>query len=338
MALDSDEFIKNEVFESVGEPGHSKLRIFQQTSNFDHKDISDGGLTFNYKNLTYGSCDAMWYVEDSFHYIGLNKDISIKPVLALEGTDCLSRGSNGNAQYQRFHHALGAVKNNILGVYYLKEGDSKVQEDLYYMAYQASQIEKGTYLILQDLNIVKEILQLNSKPELQKILIQQQLKKMNENWSKKFKEQYNNSWDVFAQKRSTVIFPSSIIKVTGRNFRNFTESSQRAGHIAVGEMYLSKYFFPEKKLYYVFPRMSLVEKSKLDSNKNNKEWSLLRGEENVEIITRDEIIGLDSETLKLFEELSDKPLKGSFVSVHNKLKNQLLDLFKKNLISISNQR
>lgn len=336
MALDSDEFIKNEVFDVVGEPGDSKLRIFQQTSNFDHKDINEGGLTFNYKNLTYGSCDAMWYVEDSFHYIGLNKDLDIKPIVALEGTDCLSRGSNGNAQYQRFHHALGAVKNNVLGVYYLKQGESKVQEDLFYMAYQASKIEKGTYLILQDLNIVKEILELNNEPKLQKILIQKQLENMKEIWNRKFKEQYKNSWDVFAQKRSTVIFPSSIIKVTGRNFRNFTESSQRAGHIAVGEMYLSKYFFPEKKLYYVFPRMSLEEKNKLDSNKNNKEWSLLRREENVEIITRDEIIGLDTEMIESFEELADKPLKGIFVSSHNKLKNQLLDLFKKQLISISN--
>lgn len=336
MALDSDEFIKNEVFELVGQPGNSKLRIFQQTSNFDHKDINEGGLTFNYKNLTYGSCDAMWYIEESFHYFGLNKDIKIKPIVALEGTDCLSRGSNGNAQYQRFHHALGAVKNNVLGVYYLKQGESKVQEDLYYMAYQASKIEKGTYLILQDLNIVKEILELNNEPELQKILIQKQLENMKEIWNMKFKEQYKNSWDVFAQKRSTVIFPSSIIKVTGRNFRNFTESSQRAGHIAVGEMYLSKYFFPEKKLYYVFPRMSLEEKNKLDSNKNNKEWSLLRREENVEIITRDEIIGLDTEMIDSFKELADKPLKGMFISSYNKLKNQLLDLFKKELISISN--
>ena len=33
-------------------------------------------------------------------------------------------------QYQRFHHALGAVKAGIIGVYYLKKGVHKIQEDL----------------------------------------------------------------------------------------------------------------------------------------------------------------------------------------------------------------
>ena len=47
MAQDSDEFIKNEIFNNVGQPGNSHLRIFQQTSNFDHNDISEGGLTFS---------------------------------------------------------------------------------------------------------------------------------------------------------------------------------------------------------------------------------------------------------------------------------------------------
>ena len=42
---------------------------------------------------------------------------------------------------------------------------------------------------------------------------------------------------------STIIKKNYVIKYAGRMKRNFTDGSQRAGHIAVGEMFLTKYFF-----------------------------------------------------------------------------------------------
>jgi hypothetical protein len=334
MAQDSDEFIKNEIFNNVGQPGNSHLRIFQQTSNFDHNDISEGGLTFSVGNLMYGSCDAMWFNDSSFYYSGTQQYLNFKPIIALEGTDCLSRGSNGNAQYQRFHHALGAVKNGVIGIYYLKEGNSSVSADLYYMAYKASKIEKGTYLILQDLKVVKEILEADQDPDLQNHIIHRELNNMIKLWNIKFHSQYKNNWDIYAKKRNLVIYNDSIIKITGRNYRNFTDSSQRAGHIAVGEMYLTKYFFPDKKLYYTFPRMSLEEKNNLDSNSNSKEWNLLRKEENVEIICRDEIVNLDNKYINNLIDISTVPLKGFPLRLWNSIKKELINEFREKRINI----
>lgn len=147
MAYSSDEIIKREIIDYLGYETHGiKLRVFPQSSNEDQKPFSEGGLTFGYKGVSYGSCDAAWYVDEKW-VDGLNeKEINQKPVIALEGTDALNRNSGGNALYQRFHHALGAVKNGVVGVYYLKKGKTKIQPDLFGMAYFASKVEKGKYL------------------------------------------------------------------------------------------------------------------------------------------------------------------------------------------------
>ena len=85
---------------------------------------------------------------------------------------------------------------------------------------------------------------------------------------------------MFSKKRSTIIFKNHIIKYSARNILNFTDSSQRAGHIAVGEMYLTKYFFPEYKFFYFWPRMNRDELDYLNKNKiNDKEWNLLSTED-----------------------------------------------------------
>ena len=76
-------------------------------------------MTFSYQKTNYGSCDLA-YVDSKTE----------KPYLAIEGTDALNRGSSGNAQYQRFHHALGAVKNGFIGVYYLRKGTLKLGRPL----------------------------------------------------------------------------------------------------------------------------------------------------------------------------------------------------------------
>ena len=135
MALSSDEIVKREIIDNVGASvGPYYARVFHEGSNDDQRLFSDGGLTFSYENQDYGSCDCV-YVEKKN-----GKEVAI---LAIEGTDCLGRGSSGNAQYQRFHHALGAVKNGITGIYYLRHGKHKVQEDLYGMAYNISSCVGG---------------------------------------------------------------------------------------------------------------------------------------------------------------------------------------------------
>ncbi len=319
MAYSSDEIIKREIIDYLGhEINDIKLRIFPQSSNDDQKLFSEGGLTFGFNGVSYGSCDAAWYVDEKW-IDGLNgKEIDKKPVIALEGTDALNRNSGGNALYQRFHHALGAVKNGLVGVYYLKKGLTKIQPDLYGMAYYASQVEKGNYLITDDLNVVKELLERYNDKNSFDLFIKDYLEKMYEIFNEKFQLFYKGDWNEFAKKRSTIIKDDYVIKYAGRSRRNFTDGSQRAGHIAVGEMFLTKYYFYNKKFYYLFPKMTHEDLDLLDKNKNtDKEWFLLRNEPNVFIKTIDDIEGVDKNIKKKLLQIKDEPLKGDAFKTFN---------------------
>jgi hypothetical protein len=312
MALSSDEIIKREIVDVLGShTGDLMLRVFPQSSNDDQKLFENGGLTFSFEGVDYGSCDACWYIND-------DKTGKPKAIIALEGTDALNRNSSGNAQYQRFHHVLGAVKNGIIGVYYLKKGVDKIQEDLYGMAFFATQKESGTYLVINDLSVLKDILLLYHKTEELKQYINRYMNQMHQTFQRKFAEKYNNDWNRFAEKRSTIIKSDHVIKYAGRMKRNFTDSSQRAGHIAVGEMYLTKYYFYDKKFYYLFLKMDLEDLKYLDANKSNdKEWYLLRHEPNVEIKTMDHIHNLPAKIRQILHTIKDEPVKGEVMSLYH---------------------
>lgn len=320
MALSSDELIKREIIDKVGEYSSVKLRIFPQSSSDDQLLFSRGGLTFGINSVSYGSCDSVWYVEESWTDPFNQKKYKFKPIIALEGTDALNRRSSGNAQYQRFHHALGAVKSGITGIYYLRKGSCKIQEDLYGMAYFASKIESGNYLIIDDLKIVKDLIK-SYRTKRYDSIVTSVLNEMYKKYIFKFNNQYKGSLENFAKKRSTIIKNKFIIKHAGRMKRNFTDSSQRAGHIAVGEMYLSKYLFVGKKIYYLFPKMTKEDLDDLDEGKKvDKEWYLLRNEPKVQIKTIDDIRGLPSNIRKEMIKIKDRPLKGETFKKYSDLK------------------
>lgn len=312
MALSSDEIIKREIIDTLGyEYGNIKLRIFPQSSREDQNLFSDGGLTFGFNGVSYGSCDACWYVDEEWVDGFNNKKIDKKPIIALEGTDALNRNSAGNALYQRFHHVLGAVKNGLIGVYYLKKGSSKIQPDLYGMAYYASRVERGNYLVTDDLKVVKGLLERYGDKNSFADFIKSYLEEMHEIFNTKFQLFYNGDWKEFAKKRSTIIKDDYVIKYAGRSRRNFTDGSQRAGHIAVGEMFLTKYYFHDKKFYYLFPKMTREDLELLDKSKNtDKEWFLLRNEPNVFIKTIDDIEGVEKKIKGKLLQIKDEPLKG----------------------------
>ena len=332
--LSSDQIIKNEIIEKVGyQKGKVRLRIFPEGSNDDQIPFEDGGLTFGQDGILYGSCDAVWYIDNSnWKNPYNNKIINKKPLIALEGTDALQRGSSGNAQYQRFHHALGAVRNGLIGIYYLKPGKDSICLELYEMAYNASIKENGTYLVIQDLDIVSRIIDITNKygedsVEL-KDYLKQELNNMHKIWvDKKFAPMYDGSWEKFANERSTIIQEDRIIKYAARSKRNFTDSSQRAGHIAVGEMYLSKYFFYNKELDYLLLRTFKEDLSELDS-KNDKEWTLLRTEENVKIKTVDDLEGLPEEIKLNLIKIKDEPLKGDALKIYKESAKAIFELIK----------
>jgi len=313
MALSSDEIIKREIIDHVGvEVGSLIARVFPESSDQDQKKFEDGGLTFTHRGVDYGSCDLAW--------VELNENGNEIPIIAVEGTDALNRGSSGNAQYQRFHHALGAVKKGLIGIYYLRHGENKIQEDLYGMAYHATQIEEGTYIIVNDLDVIKKILQLynRNKDELNSFLIEYS-RHCYSIFKDKFYEKYKGDWKIFASKRSTIIKKNYVIKHSARTKRNFTDSSQRAGHIAVGEMYLTKYYFPNRIVYYLWPRMTQNDLDYLDEHKaNDKERYLLRHEPDIHIITIDNISNVPQPTKMALNRVKDSPLKGNELTIYNR--------------------
>ena len=311
MAQSSDEIIKREIADALKEPLKNsplKLRIFPQSSSDDQKLFSQGGLTFGIKGVSYGSCDAVLYVDEPWTDPYDSKSYTMKPIIAIEGTDALNRRSSGNAQYQRFHHALGAVKDGVIGIYYLRPGVHKIQEDLYGMAHFASAAENGIYLIINDLGVLKKIIKLYDTKDLE-VFLRQYMKDSYKIFENKFVNNYSNDWKIFAESRSTIIKKSYVIKYAARMRRNFTDASQRAGHIALGEMYLSKYYFKDKKLLYLFLKMTKEDLEFLDhSKKTDKEWFLLRNEPNVSIKTLDDILGLNSATRDKLLGIKNTPL------------------------------
>lgn len=307
MALSSDELVKRELIDSIGyEYFEYEARVFPEGSNQDQKKYFEGGLTFSFNNTEYGSCDLA--------YIDLKNENKL-PFLAIEGTDALNRGSSGNAQYQRFHHALGAVKNGFVGIYYLRPGNLELQKDLYSMAYHSTRIEKGYYVITQDIEEIKEILRYGRKSfELLDGFLNNLIYSKYKIFLESFEKRYKSNWESFSEKRSTILYENYLIKYSARNILNFTDGSQRAGHIAVGEMYLTKYFFPDLIFYYLWPRMSKKELEILNlTKKHDKEWNLLTTESNVIIKTIDDLINLPENIRNGFNEISKDPLKGNFL-------------------------
>jgi len=320
MALSSDELIKRELIDQIGSQYFEyEARVFPEGSNQDQRKYFEGGLTFTFNNTDYGSCDLA-YID--------TKDENSLPFIAIEGTDALNRGSSGNAQYQRFHHVLGAVKNGFIGIYYLRPGNLKLQSDLYAMAYHSTKTEKGYYVITQDINEIKEILKFGRKSDSElKSFLNKLIESKYKIFLESFERRYQNDWNLFAKDRSTILYKNHLIKYSARNILNFTDSSQRAGHIAVGEMYLTKYFFPNHKFFYLWPRMSKQELITLNTTKkNDKEWNLLSTETNVSIKTIDDLLGIPKSIKESFMKISKDPLKGDSLLKYKSLIKELRNL------------
>ena len=334
MTNASDQLIKQEIFEIFEKMNKSKfdLRIFINSSTQDQRDFfKDKGLTFRDDNFTYGSCDACLY-----------RNIKKKEIIAIEGSDCLNRRSSGSAQYQRFHHILGPVRLGLIGIYYLRKGEHKIREDLYEMAYQASMSEKGIYIVTNDLTEVMDIINSYDDQEKRKYLINQTLINMKKKSDKAFNDKYNNDFNIFAEKRSSVILEDKIIKYQGNNYSNFTKGELRGGHLALGEIYLGKYIYPDivnnnKKLFFLFPRLTKSDLLELDEKKrNDKEWNLIRGEQNVFIKTMDDLQGIGNKLLSDLKEIKNESLKNGTKTrrIYNECMKQIVSGLKNGKIKL----
>lgn len=321
----SDNITKNElkdIFNDIENKKNFKLRIFEEGSSADQELFEDGGCTFSYKNKVYGSCDAV-IESDNF-------------VIAIEMTDALNRGSTGSAQIQRFHHALGAVKKGYLGIYYLRKGTTAIRADLYGMAYNISKIEKGNYLIIDDLKFIKELFKVIDQPLKYKNLINNHLTYMKNIFESDFNKKYVN-WEDYFKKRSTLDMKTYICRYQANSYISFTEGQARGGHLALGEIYLGKYLFDDvinnkKKLYMLFPRLEKKELNLLKKRiQTNKELNLILNEENTVIKTLEDISGIPKSIINMMKSLKKENLnknparknyKESMIEIFNLLKNK----------------
>jgi hypothetical protein len=294
----SDSITKSELieqFENIKDKNGFELRVFPEGSNDDQVLFEDGGCTFAHKGKTYGSCDGVLF----------KKNI----IVGIEMTDALNRGSSGSAQVQRFHHALGPVKNGYYGIYYLRKGRHSIRNDLYGMAYNISNSVSGKYLITDDLNIIDEFIK-NSKDENKlKKFISDYMKHMKNKFDLYFKTKFSSSWINYFDERSTLEKKEYICRYQANGYRQFTEGTYRGGHLALGEMYLGRYLFDKisnnkKKLYMFFPRLEKNELQNLKNRTNtNKELNLLLNEDNVYIKTIDDLKNLPKEIKIMMKSL-----------------------------------
>jgi hypothetical protein len=331
MAYKSDMIVKQEL-QSVGSMGDLKLRIFPGDSRDDQLHWVDGGLCFGKRDWMYGSCDGAWYVDEPFKDPLTGETTSQKPIIAVEGTLALERGSSGDAQYQRFFHVLGAVMSGVIGVYYLRAGKHPMRPDLPQAAIHATEKHGCPYLVVNDLSDIQQLVFSIAKygqdsGEVTSV-IERVITQMRRYWESAFERQYKSDIQKYYQSRSIILTPQNqYIKYAGRNLRNFTESSQRAGHIALGEFYLAKYFLAQK-FYYFLTRLSKEEVQKLNA-RNAKEWKLMRSDDLGTIMTIEDFNGITQEIKEGLESLKDTPLKGQSMKLHR----LLMKLFRENIES-----
>ncbi len=311
MAEKSDPIIKQEL-RTIGDVGNLKLRCFDDTRD-DQVHWVQGGLCFGKHDLMYGSCDGIWYADESWTDPLTGEAAQQRPVIAVEGTLALERGSSGNAQYQRFFHALGAVVSGVIGVYYLREGTVPIRPDLPQAAINATKRHKVPYLVVSHLSDVRELVETvaryGEKSQQATAVINRIINEMKSYWESGFERNHKGDIQNYYDNRSIVIAgDGSYIKYAGRNYRNFTEGSQRAGHIALGEFYLAKYFL-NQKFYYFLPRLTPKEIIKLDE-RNAKEWKLMRVDDLGKIVTAEDFTNLPPGWTKEVRAFKDTPLKG----------------------------
>lgn len=186
--------------------------------------------------------------------------------------------------------------------------------DLPKAALNASVKHGKPYLITNELGdiraLVEAIANHGENSDQATEVIQKVQREMATYWAEGLERKYKGNIEKYYANRSIIrTVKGEYIKYAGRNYRNFTESSQRAGHIALGEFYLAKYFL-NGSFYYFLPRLTPQEIRDLDQ-RNAKEWKLMRADEVGKIVTIEDFVGVDRKWKRSLRSLKEHPLGGS---------------------------
>jgi len=311
------------MLDGIGDQGNLKRRRFFGSSRLDQELWSNGGLSFGINGLVYGSCDFAWYADEQWTdpYSGLRCDK--KPYLVIEGTDCLNTRSWGNAQIQRFHHALGPFLCGINAVYFLNPGTHSMRPYLPAAAYYASMNQRqrgnrGSYLVTDDINDIRDLVVTMATSGIESSEFEGKvdgiLQKMIEYFNRTFrKPTFHSDWEEYLKTRAITKTPQGFwVKDLGPRKRSMTDSSVRYGHIVLGEALTTEYllmgsgmFDPETQIfYYLFPLMERSDVRDLDSILvSDKEWRLMRRAGHPwKIITLDDLEGVDQSIRRQIDE------------------------------------
>jgi len=349
MAYDSDTRVKNKLKEisRAAKLKYLTLKVFDE-SNEDQKHWTNGGLTFGPLDCRFGSNDAGWFLEKP--YVINHKKISdFSPVLLVEGSYGTEAGNTGSAQYARFSHALGAVKEGFIGVYFIpfksiyrkKDGaetTAYVRYDMIYAALNASGIEKGEYLFMDayDEDLMKEFLEVldeGNKDKIHEMIIK--IKRIMKEFADKHNAGDKRSY-LYTQDKIGKLLMFNVVAFSAYNFRTKTKYKAgrfRNGHTIVGDALITLYWH-KKEVDMIFPRFTNDDCKELDKL-NQKEWRLLRNTSGIRVITFDDLEFKDK-TLKkeLFDFKDTLPLLGNNLKTKNKLAKKIKEEFSLGSIKI----
>ncbi|MDR2408717.1 MAG: hypothetical protein LBE13_11485 [Bacteroidales bacterium] len=311
----TDDIIKLELT-SIGHYKTLKMRGFVGSSNYDQELWVNGGLTFRYNEKSYGSNDFAWYKEEKWVEPGTGIACDAKPVIVIECTDCLNTRSYGTAQIQRFHRAYGPFMNgNMICIYYLKEGEYAVRNDLSLAVYYANLVEKYkerkcAYLITSQLSDIKKLVHLigNHGECSEEVweFVDSILTQMKQHFENHFKGKYG-SYEDYLNKHYIFKCPDgNWIKYIGAKERSFTDSSIRYGHIVLGEAFVAHYLLAGKeligqgkKIKYYFPLINNTELQTMRSTlTRDKEFAILNDITYWDVITYDQVV-FDDQQIKM---------------------------------------
>jgi hypothetical protein len=305
--------------DSIGDVGQLTRRRFVGSSRQDQELWSRGGLSFGFNGFVYGSCDFAWYAEEEWIDPYNGQKSYQKPVIVVEATDCLNTRSWGSAQVQRFHHAYGPFLCGINSIYFLNRGRLPIRPYLEAAAYYATLYHRklgndAAYLITDDINDIRRLVVLAAKYGTRSPEFQQEVTRILKNMKQYFdatftRRPYYSNWIRYLRSRAITMMPNGrFVKDLGPKMQSLTDSSQRYGHIIVGEALTTKYLLigsnlfdsNKDKFYYLFPLITRAELKQLDATlQNDKEWAIVRKAGFPwEIVTLDDLKGIDDKILK----------------------------------------
>lgn len=318
----TDDIIKLEL-SNIGNYKNLFRRGYVGSCNHDQELWDNGGLTFCFDGLTYGSNDFAWYKNEDWTNPGTGKKCKYKPVLVIEGTHCLNTKSYGTAQIQRFHHAYGSFRCGIISVYYLRKGKYKIRHDLLLSAYYANIVHdykknKCAYLVTENIEDIEKLVKLigdygETSDEVFSF-VDEILANMKAGFDDFYKNNKIKNFTEYLNERAIYKYGDTWIKYLGTKKESFLDSSIRQGHIVLGEAMVAHYLLlgsksihDDQKYYFYFPLISRDGLNDVRSTlTHDKEFLLLDNLKFWNLKTYDDI------------DFQDKTIKPSTLPFRNK--------------------